>query len=258
MLLDSFAYSSRLKDIYPGEKLIFSLLTMVIGFILSVHSDGLIILIMAAAVIIKGGVPAKTYFRLMLFPLVFLGMSLLPILINIGVGGSNTLLYVPFFKTTVGITYNSLVKAGLLFMRSMALVSCLYFISLTTPILDIIAMLKKLKVPNILLDLMLLIYRQLFVIMSTAERIYVAQNTRLGYATFTSGLNSLGRLVSCLIIQSFSDAEKLYTALVSRGYEGELRVLEPRYQLSIKNLTLIAAIETALLVIALKTGGTIK
>lgn len=258
MLLDSFAYNNGLKNVHPVEKLIFSLLTMVIGFIPSIYSSGLIISIMATAVIIKGGVSPKIYLRLMILPLVFLGMSILPILISTGVSADCSLLHFPFFKTTVGITYNSLKKSGFLCIRSMALVSCLYFISLTTPILDMIAMLKKLKVPDILIDLMLLIYRQLFVIMNTAARIYVAQNSRLGYGTFTSGLNSLGRLVSYLIVQSFSNAERLYTALVSRGYEGNLRVLERNYQLSIKNITLIMSIDTALLVIALKTGGAIK
>jgi cobalt/nickel transport system permease protein len=258
MLLDGFAYSNRLRNIHPGEKMAFSLITMVIGFFPSIYSCGLIILIIAAAVILIGKVPVKTYLRLMLLPVFFLVASLLPILINTGVNPDSTLIYFIFFKSTIGITYNSLIKSGLLFMRSMALVSCLYFISLTTPILDIIAVMKKLKLPDILIDLMFLVYRQLFVMMDTAESIYVAQNARLGYATFSSGINSLGRLVSYLIIKSCSDAQRLYTALVSRGYEGELKVLEPSYKTSIKNIILIAAIDTVLLIIALKTGGTIK
>lgn len=258
MLLDSLVYKSGLKDVHPGEKLIFALITMCIGFIPSVYSGGLIILLMAGTITIKGKIPPKTYLHLIFLPLAFLGMSILPIVINFGASAEQSLIYFPFFQTAIGITYSGLKQAGFLFVRSMALVSCLYFISLTTPILDIIALLKKLNVPGVLLDLMLLIYRQLFIVLDTAESIYTAQNARLGYANFKASLNSLGKLVSYLITKSFSDAGRLYTALVSRGYDGELKVLDSNYRFSVKNLLLIAAIDTALLVIALKTGGPFK
>ena len=157
-----------MRNIHPGEKWPFHLSPWLSVFP-SIYSCGLIILIIAAAVILIGKVPVKTYLRLMLLPVFFLVASLLPILINTGVNPDSTLSYLIFFKSTIGITYNSLIKSGLLFMRSMALVSCLYFISLTTPILDIIAVMKKLKLPDILIDLMFLVYRQLFVMMDTAE-----------------------------------------------------------------------------------------
>jgi len=105
---------------------------------------------------------------------------------------------------------------------------------------------------------MLLIYRQLFVVLDTAEKIYTAQNARLGYVNFKSSLNSMGKLLSYLITKSFSDSKRLYTALVSRGYDGELKVLDSNYRFSVKNLLIIAAIDTALFVIALKTGGSFK
>lgn len=258
MLLDSLVYKNGLKDVYPGEKLIFALITMCIGFIPSIYCDGLIVLIMAAIIIIKGEIPPKIYLHLIFLPLAFLGMSILPIVINFGASTERSLVHFPFFQTTIGVTYGGLKQAGFLSARSMALVSCLYFISLTTPILDLIALLKKLNVPGILLDLMLLIYRQLFVVLDTAEKIYTAQNARLGYVNFKASLNSMGKLLSYLITKSFSDSKRLYTALVSRGYDGELKVLDSNYRFSVKNLLIIAAIDTALFVIALKTGGSFK
>lgn len=255
MLLDNYAYSNRLKDVHPGEKLFFALITMAIGFIPSIYSSALIIIMMAVLVVIVAEIPPKVYMKLMLIPLFFLGMSLLTLLISFGIEPETAWIVFPLFSTNMGITYESLEMAGFIFLRSMALVSCLYFISLTTPILDLIAILKKMKVPSVFIDLMLLIYRYLFVLTSTANNIYISQDSRLGYSSLRRSINSLGRLISGLFIKSCSDAQKLYLALSSRGYDGDLNVLEQSYSVSCRNILMIIATDFALLFIALKTGG---
>jgi len=57
-----------------------------------------------------------------------------------------------------------------------------------------------------------------------------AQESRLGYVNSRRGLASAGILASQLFVDSYRRSRRLQTALESRGYDGELRVLPMRYR----------------------------
>ena len=87
--------------------------------------------------IYKGGIPYFRYFRLMKIPLVFLLFSTLAILVNI----SRTPL--DAFAISIGSYYITGSFQGLshgiqLILTALASVSCLYFLSLNTPMTDIL------------------------------------------------------------------------------------------------------------------------
>lgn len=117
-----------------------------------------------------------------------------------------------------------------MFLKVMGSLSCLYFISLTTPMIDVISVLAKLKVPSFLIELISLVYRFIFIILETSEMMFISQNSRLGYRDIKTSYKSLGALASTLFIRSFKRANDLYTALEARGYNGELKVLEEQVQ----------------------------
>ena len=117
-----------------------------------------------------------------------------------------------------------------MFLMVMGSLSCLYFISLTTPMIDVISVLAKLKVPSFLIELISLVYRFIFIILETSEMMFISQNSRLGYRDIKTSYKSLGALASTLFIRSFKRANDLYTALEARGYNGELKVLEEQVQ----------------------------
>ena len=83
----------------------------------------------------------------------------------------------------------------------------LYFLALTTPMTEIITVLHKLKVPVIITELMVLIYRFIFVFMETATTIRRAQLSRSGYVSMKSSFRSLSRLSSALLGEVFRDAQ---------------------------------------------------
>lgn len=117
-----------------------------------------------------------------------------------------------------------------MFLKVMGSLSCLYFISLTTPMIDVISVLAKLKVPSFLIELISLVYRFIFIILETSEMMFISQNSRLGYRDIKTSYKSLGALASTLFIRSFKRANDLYTALEARGYNGELKVIEEQVQ----------------------------
>jgi cobalt/nickel transport system permease protein len=187
---------------------------------------------MAFASIFKAGIPKGFYIKIMLLPLSFLILAVLTIAFVRVTGGEDIIFKINVLGYSIGITFESLKMAGKLFLKSLGAVSCLYFLSLTTPIIQLISVLKKLKLPVIIVELMSLIYKFIFVLVETANKIYISQDSRLGYSSVKIGYFSLGKLISSLFIQSMNRSKALYTSLESRGYNGELTVLEQEYQTS--------------------------
>ena len=101
---------------------------------------------------------------------------------------------------------------------------------MNTPVTDLTMALEKLHVPRLLVELMELIYRFIFVLAETAEHIHTAQDSRLGYQGFRRSVSSLGMLSSMVFLRAWRKAERIYTALESRGYTGSLTTLADQYR----------------------------
>jgi len=177
----------------------------------------LVILVTAGVVVLKGSIPLRFYLKLMLLPLAFLLLGTVTVAINEVRDPADMLWGMPVAALTVGITGKSLNTAATLFLRALAAVSCLYFLSLTTPLVEIISVLRKLRFPELFLELMSLVYRYIFVLLETAEKIYTSQSARLGYADLRKGYQSTGQLAASLFIRSYRRYLDLYTTLEARG-----------------------------------------
>lgn len=254
--IDRYAYCNGLSNVHPGEKFTFAVITLIICLGASdILTSLVIILIMAGAVIFRAGIPPAFYFKLITIPISFLVIGILTIAISVTRAGEGFLYAVSFGNFTVGVTGQSIMTAANLFFKSLGAVSCLYFLSLTTPMVEIILILKRLRVPVIFIELMTLIYRFIFVLMETAGQMYTAQSSRLGYRSLRLAYASLSQLIANLFIKAYSRANALSVTLMSRCYSGELNVLEPQYIISRKNILLIAAMDMALVLISLLGGG---
>ncbi|MDI6604794.1 MAG: cobalt ECF transporter T component CbiQ [Thermoanaerobacteraceae bacterium] len=239
MLIDSFAYKNNLINVHPGEKMAFAIATMILCFKANIYIDLLIIFLMAFLVIAVAGIPAKVYLKLMSIPLSFLFIAIFTIIINIVQKGTPCVMCINIFNVNLGITVEGIKLASVLFFRSLSIVSCLYFMSLTTPMIEVISVLKKIKVPALFIEFMYLIYRIIFILMETADEIYTSQNSRMGYSSVKTGYKSLGALITSLFIKSLRDSEDMFVALEARGYDGDLNIIEKDYMISKKNLALI-------------------
>ena len=242
--IDKLAYISELKKINPMEKFIFAMVTMTICIVLNnIINSIIILLLMSFLTVIRGKIPFKIYIKLILLPIVFLMIGVFTIAVN--VLGSNNYLILRFsiFNIELGCTYDSILTATRLFLKSLASVSCLYFLTLSTPVFEVLSVLEKLKVPKLFLELMGLIYRFIFVLLDTANMIYISQNSRLGYLTIRTGFNSLGKLIANLFISSYKRSQDIYIAMESRCYDGDINLIENNYSYSYKNISLIIFVE---------------
>jgi len=254
--IDRYAYSNGLSDVHPGEKIAFALITLVICLCASNFITSLaVIFIMAGAVIFYAGIPPGFYFKLMTVPMSFLFIGIIAVMVSAVGPEGNYIFTFDLFVLTLGVTAGSLTTAVNLFLKSLGAVSCLYFLSLTTPMVEIILVLRKCHVPAVLVELMSLIYRFIFVLMDTAVQMYTAQSSRLGYRSIKLGYASLSKLITNLFVKSYYRADTLSTTLMSRCYGGELSVLEPDYKISRRNILLLCTVDMALVAISLLLHG---
>lgn len=256
--IDGLAYNNRLRHIHGGEKALFALLTMWMGLIFSsVILSGLIIIVMSFLLVRRAGIPGRVYLKLMSLPFSFLFLSIIAILVSFSFQEQdmNWLLHFRLFGLSVGITDAGWHMAAPLFFKSLGAVSCLYFLSLTTPVVEITASMRKLKLPPLFIELMELIYRFIFVMLKTAEEIYTSQSSRWGYSSLRNSMASLGKLIAALFIRSLNRSQHLFTALSARGYTGQLNVLMPEASMSVVNITFIIIFELCLAAIGLFVRG---
>ena len=183
-------------------------------------------------------------------PLAFLILGSAAVIVNI----SKTPL--DAFAFPVGDWYitgsrDSVTDGALLWAVALSAVSCLYFLSLNTTMTDILEVLRKLHVPPLLIELMLLIYRFIFVLLETASAITTAQKSRLGNRNYRTKVRAFGSMGSALFIQAFRRANALYDAMESRCYDGGVRVLSEEQPVSRKEICYIAVFEIILLAVTI-------
>jgi cobalt/nickel transport system permease protein len=249
--IDKLAYISKLKKVNPMEKFIFAIVTMIICIILNnIIASIITLLLMSFITVFKGRIPLKSYLKLILLPIVFLIIGVLTIAINIIENSIGLIFSFTIFNITFGCTESSILIAGKLFFKSIASVSCLYFLTLSTPVFEVLSVLEKLKVPKLFIELMGLIYRFIFVLLDTANMIYISQNSRLGYSNISIGFNSLGKLITTLFMSAYKHSQDIYDAMESRCYDGDINLIENNYKYSYKNIALIIATEILLIIIS--------
>jgi cobalt/nickel transport system permease protein len=99
-----------------------------------------------------------------------------------------------------------------------------------TPFSDILWALRALRLPPILVSIISFMYRYLFVLSEETLRLLRARAARSATAEGLRSGGSLawrgkvaGGMAGSLMIRSFERSERIYTAMLARGYQGQLR-----------------------------------
>jgi cobalt/nickel transport system permease protein len=229
LAIDHHAWANRWRDRHPAEKLLPALGLLSLTLFLPPLTTAPLALAGAALATVRGaGVPLRALLAVMAAPLAFLlaGAPFLAVSLSFDEGFS------------VGFSPDGGRLALEATMRALAATGCLAFLILTTPLADWVPLLRRAGVPAGLIELILLIYRLIFVFAERALTGRRAQAARLGYSRFDRGLRSLGLLAGNLFQRALEQARRLEIGLAARGYTGELRVIEPERPLSWPRLTM--------------------
>jgi len=184
----------------------------------------IVALSMSALILGLAKIPWRIYSRMLLIPISFALMSCAAVIFIEGSG--DAILSFDIMGSAIVVRSDGLELAALLLGRTCGGMCSLFFISLTTPMIEIFSVLRSLRVPQTFLDLAMLIYRQIFVMLDEAFSIRQAQEVRLGNCTLSRSLQSYAMMASVLFLRSWERGERLMVAMDSRCYEGRLDTLE--------------------------------
>ena len=236
LLIDKLCYQSNLRYVNAGEKFIYAILTLCMCVVSrSIPLAVLVLAVNSYLIVGRGGIAFFRYRNLMLIPLVFLLLSTLAIIVNIS-GTPLDAFALPLGNLYITGSFQSLRRGLQLILTAMASVSCLYFLALSTPMTDILNELRKLRIPALLLELMMLTYRFIFVLLEIASK---------------TSLKSFGSMVSVLFIRSLKKSGALYDAMEARCYDGTIRVLTENHPPKRAEIFLIAFFEILLLLLTI-------
>ncbi|EGV19003.1 cobalt ECF transporter T component CbiQ [Thiocapsa marina] len=230
--IDRFAWTNRWSSHHPGERMLLAGGLLILTLVLPpVSTAPLVLITMTAATVLGAGVPVSAFIRALAVPAGFLLAGLPFIVLSLDLDGAPSLV----------VSAEGARMALEVGLRSLAAMSCLVGLSLTTPASELIPWLRRVGVPQAVLEIALLMYRLLFVVAARATAGREAQEARLGYTSFGRSVRSLGLLTAALLSRSLARARRLEIGLAARGFEGELRVLSRPRALSPRRLATAGA-----------------
>lgn len=260
--IDYYTYISGMKNWNSSFKVVFALLSLIAVLVcdniyVSVFSAVYMCFLICGA----GKIPVMEYFRMVKIPLAFIFMSTVAILIQISGDDSNAIDIDGLFRLSIligGIYFyasaDSVILAVSVGLKAIGAVSCMYMLTLSTPVGSIISVLKKAHVPSLILELMHLIYRYIFIMLDVYNKQRDAAQSRLGYVDFKTSLRTFSATLSNLLVMSLKRADDCYDAMESRGYDGELMFLEDKYNVRISHILFMTAFFLAVIIIEVVTG----
>ena len=252
--VDYYAYASHMRSWNATFKVIFSMLCLLLCLILNnIYVSIAVILIMGYMTVVIGGLELDHYISMLLIPIVFLLFGSAAIAVGFSwnpVGQYNLNVFGWFY---IYCSQASLWKASGLIFKALGAVSALYMMTLTTPLSELIVVLRKAHIPKVIIELMNMIYRYIFIMLDTHSRMKNSAEARLGYVDFKTSCYSFGQVASNLLIVSLKRGTEYYNALESRCYNGDLQFLEEEKPIR-KNQVAGAAVVVALLIL-IKIGA---
>jgi len=242
--LDNYAHSNNLKNVDINFKVLFAILTMLMSLISTSPVIPLFItFLMSFLIIFKAKIPWKFYLKFLMVPFFFGFLTFIFMSIFFGIGVR--ILELGIFN--LAVTEDGFNLGLLIFSRIMGGFTCLAFLTLTTPMNEMFFMFESLKVPKIVIEITMLMYRYIFLFLEEAENMYNSQKTRMGYGNIKNTYKSLGMLSSNLFIRTWLKGEQAYIAMESRCYDGTINSFKTHKNISVKNILLLLSFESFLL-----------
>ena len=220
--LEYYSYNSKINSWNPHLKFWYSMVLIVLGIILSnIYISISIVFICGFITIFLGKISLKKYIDFFKVPIIFLLISVAVININFSKNITD------FYYFNIGDLYiyttdENIRKSCILFWRALSGVSSMYMLALSTPLNEIIYVMKKARTPQIIIELMYLVYRFIFIMRDSYKSMRKSIESRLGFIDYRTSLLSFGKIISNILIVSLRKSNSFYDAIESRCYRGEI------------------------------------
>jgi cobalt/nickel transport system permease protein len=129
-------------------------------------------------------------------------------------------------------TEPGLVRFFSILLKSWLSVQMAVILAATTPFPDLMAAMRSLHFPRILVAIISFMWRYIFVLVDEAMRLSRARDARSAVRPGHKAGGSIpwrakvvGGMAGNLFLRSYARSERIYQAMTARGYQGELRTL---------------------------------
>lgn len=220
--------NSALHRLDARIKLLCAIISIFCIVVLAHWYTPLIFFVVCFGLVIASKAPLKVYSKRLLIPLsliAFIGL-IMPFTYGTTIIARVPLLTIPIYSQ--GIYFGVLV-----FTRCIAAVSVLNLLILVTPITKVMDALAWYRMPAVIVDTMMLMFRYIGILSDESTRMYRAQASRCGHSksvSYFKRLTNYGNIAGSLLIRAFDRSVKVGNAMVSRGYTGKynLFILEKK------------------------------
>jgi cobalt/nickel transport system permease protein len=139
------------------------------------------------------------------------------------------------------VTAQGLASAGYLVLRVETAATLCVLLVLTTPWNHVLKALRVLRVPAVLVTILGMTYRYLFLVLQSAHDMFESRRSRMigeltGHERRRVAASSAGVLMS----KTFDLSNEVYLAMQSRGYRGEVAILD-EFQIGSLDWAMLAA-----------------
>ena len=147
-------------------------------------------------------------------------------------------IFIPFFKQgevagsynlwlwEVTVTYDGLAVLVNVLIKAWLSILSLILLSSTTSFTSLLKGLEQLRMPRVMVMILSFVYRYIFVLVDEVLRLRQARDSRnLGRGKRIWQIKTVGNMIGTLFIRSYERGERVYSAMVSRGYDGRIRML---------------------------------
>ncbi len=147
-------------------------------------------------------------------------------------------IFIPFFKEgEVAGSYNiwlwqvSVTHSGIQVLLNVLAKAWLSILSLilltsTTRLANLLKGLEQLRVPRVMIMILSFMYRYIFVLVDEVMRMKQARDSRNFGGKRLWQIRTLGNMIGTLFIRSYERGERVYAAMVARGFDGQSRTLD--------------------------------
>ena len=144
------------------------------------------------------------------------------------------LLSIPLGSLTIAISGPGLERFVSIALKSWISVQAAIILASSTPFPDLLAAMRAVRIPRLLVAIFSLMWRYLFVLVDEVLRLSRARAARSGHADRTDlrpggswawRARVTGGMAGNLFMRALERSDRIYMAMVSRGYDGEVRTL---------------------------------
>ncbi|PIP48819.1 MAG: cobalt ECF transporter T component CbiQ [Chloroflexi bacterium CG23_combo_of_CG06-09_8_20_14_all_45_10] len=147
-------------------------------------------------------------------------------------------IFIPFFKSgeiagsyniwlwRVSISYDGLLILANVVSKAWLCILSLILLSSTTKFTELLKGLKRLGMPRMIVLILSFMYRYIFVLVDEVMRMRQARDSRNFGGARLRQLKTIGNMIGTLFIRSYERGERIYAAMLARGFDGEVRSLQ--------------------------------